>query len=95
MLYLLLGCLLSLVLQIVNSEFGLQKDNVFVVISFFFVLMYNFPLLVDGVDLSPRPQHQAAKPQPWDPAGQLLTFSSFTLYYDNMCNIKESVKLVG
>lgn len=34
LLYLLLGCLLSLVLQIVNSEFGLQKDNVFVVISF-------------------------------------------------------------
>lgn len=86
MLYLLLGCLLSLMLQIVNSEFGLQKDNVFVGISFFFVLMYNFPLLLDGVDLSPRPQlssHNRGTLQ-----GQLLTFYSFTLYYDMnvVCN---------
>lgn len=68
MLYLQLGCLLSLALQIGNSEFGLH--NVFVVISFFFVLLIFH-------------RDRSIKPQPWDPAGQLLTFYSFML---DLCN---------
>lgn len=88
MLYLQLGCLLSLVLQIVSSKLGLQiKEGQSFWCDFF--LLYG---------LLHRDRSEQIKPQPWDPAGQLLltvllcTTIQSMYYIDSISVISKSLR---